>query len=150
MSTSTPHQQHTTSQPTHPLIFAIGGAVTAAVLTGYGTFKGGDHYDDLPEFFGNLAIIVAATVLVYAVFVRRALHSDGARAATRTASVLAMLAVATIIVFYLGLDVVLASGAVCTALAANHRAGRWTTATRVAVALSAAAIFLATFFAITG
>jgi hypothetical protein len=70
--------------------------------------------------------------------------------ANRTALVLAMLAVASIAVFYLGLDAVLASGAVCTALAANRRAGRWTTATRVAMALSAAAIILATFFAITG
>ena len=150
MSTSTSQQQQTTSHPMHPVLFAIGGATTAAVLTGYGTFKGGNHADDLPEFIGNLAIIVAATVLVYAVFVRRALHSDGARTVTRTALVLAMLAVATIIVFYLGLDAVLASGAVCTALAANNRAGRWTTATVVAMALSAAAILLATFFAITG
>ena len=150
MSTSAPQQQHTSNHPIHPMIFAIGGAVTAAVLTGYGTFKGGNHSDDLPEFFGNLAIIGAATAVVYAVFVRRALHSDGARTATRTALVLAMFAVATIVVFYLGLDVVLASAAVCTALAAIHRAGRWTTATRVAMALSAAAIVLATFFAITG
>ena len=149
MSTSAPQQQQR-SQPIPPMIFAIGGAVTSAVLTGYGTFKGGNHFDDLPLYFGNLAIIVAATVLVYAVFVRRALHSDGARTATRTAVVLAMLAVATFVVFYLGLPAVLASGAVCTALAANHRAGRWTTATRVAMTLSAAAVVLATFIAITG
>lgn len=150
MSTSTPQQQHTSTHSIHPMSFAVGGAVTAAVLTGYGTFKGGNHFDDLPEFFGNLAIIGAATVLVYAVFVRRALHSAGARTATRTALVLAILAVATTVVFYLGLDAVLASGAACTALTANHRAGRWTPTTRVAVALSAAAIVLATFFAITG
>jgi len=45
---------------------------------------------------------------------------------------------------------VLASAAICAALAANQRAGRWTAITLVAMALSAAAIILATLFAIIG
>lgn len=150
MSTSTPPQQHTPTLPARPMIFAVAGAVTAAALTSYGTFKGGNHADELLEWFGNMAIIVAATVLVFVVFVRRALRSDGAQPAARTGLVLAVLAVATTVVFFLGLDVVLASGAVCTAFAANQRTGRWTPVTGVAVALAAAAITLAVVFAITG
>jgi hypothetical protein len=132
------------------MIFAVAGAVTAVALTSYGTFKNSNHSDDWPEWLIGNVIILAATVLVYAVFVRRALQQEGARSATRTALVLAVLAVATTILYNFGFDAVLASGAVCTAIAANQRAGRWTATTSVAIALSAAAIILATLFAITG
>jgi RsiW-degrading membrane proteinase PrsW (M82 family) len=148
MSTSTPQQQHRSTQPIGPMIFAVAGAVTAIALTGYGTFK--DSHHSWPEWLVGIVVIVAATVLVYAVFVRRALRHDGARPAARTALVLAVLAVATTVLYNFGFDAVLASAAICTALAANHRAGRWTAITGVAMALSAAAVILAILFAITG
>lgn len=147
MNTSTHEQQRTSSRP---VIFAVAGAAAAIALTGYGTFKGGDHSDDWWEWLLGIVILIATTVLVFGVFVRRALARDGAQSAARTARVLAVLAVATTVVYYLGFDAVLASGAICTALEARSRTGRWTALTGVAIALSVAAITFAVVFAITG
>jgi hypothetical protein len=131
--------------------FAAGGAVLSAVLTGYGTFKEDNLPGDLPGWlFVNLPIIAITTVLVFAVFVRRALRRPGAEPPARTALVLSLLAVASIVIAYLGLNCVLAAAALCTALAARRRAGRWTAALGVAVALSAVAVGLAVVFAIIG
>jgi hypothetical protein len=87
---------------------------------------------------------------VFAVVVRRALRRPGAEPPARTALVLSLLAVASIVITYLGLNCVLAAGALCTALAARRRTGRWTAAPGVAVALSAVAVALAVVFAIIG
>ena len=149
MSTAT--HPSTRSLAATPALFAVAGAALSVALTGYGTFKEDNLSGDLPVWlFGNLPIIAAATVLVFAVFVRRALrHRDPAPVA-RTSLVLAMLAVATIVVFFSGLPCVFAAGALCTALAARERAGAWTAVPGVAVALSAVAVALAVVLAIIG
>jgi hypothetical protein len=74
--------------------------------------------------------------------------SDPTSVLSRTALVLSLLAVASIVIAHLGLTAVLAAGAVCTALAARQRAGRWTAVPGVAAGLSAAAVALAVIFAI--
>jgi hypothetical protein len=91
-----------------------------------------------------------ATVLVFAVFVRRVLRQHDPAPIARISLVLGVLAVATIVVFFSGLPSVLAAAAVCTALAARERAGEWTAVPRVAIALSTVAILLAVFLAIAG
>ena len=134
-----------------PVLFAVVGAALSVALTGYGTFKEDNLPGDLPVWlFGNLPIIAVATVLVFAVFVRRGLRHRDPAAIARTSLVLAMLAVATIVVFFSGLPSVLAAGALCTAVAARTRAGGWTAVPGVAVALSAVAVALAAVLAITG
>jgi hypothetical protein len=134
-----------------PALFAVAGAGLSVALTGYGTFKEDNLPGDLPVWlFGNLSIIAVATVLVFAVFVRRALRQHDPAPIARISLVLGLLAVATIVVFFSGLPCVLAAAAVCTALAARERAGGWTAVPRVAVALSTVAVILAVFLAITG
>jgi hypothetical protein len=132
-----------------PMLFAVTGAAVSVALTGYGTFKEDNLPGDLPVWlFTNLPIIAVATVLVFTVFVRRALRQHDPGATARTALVLALVAVATIVVFFSGLPSVLAAGALCTALAVREREGRWTTVPGVAVALSAVAVALAVVLAI--
>ena len=144
---STTQQVQTTTA--NPVAFAVGGAATSAALTAYGTFKEDNQPGDLPGWlFINLPIIAVATVLVFAVVVRRALRRRDAEPVARTALVLSLLAVASVAIVYLGLTAVLAAGALCTALAARQRTGRWTVVPGVAVALSAAAVTLAAVFAI--
>ncbi len=144
---STTHQVQTATAA--PVGFAAGGAGLAAALTAYGTFKGDELPGDLPTWlFINLPIIGVATSLVFAVIVRRALRRQGAEPVSRTALVLALLAVASVVISNFGLNTVLAAGAACTALAAKRRAGRWTAVPGVAVTLSAAAIVLAIVYAL--
>jgi hypothetical protein len=148
---STAAHPQTRGLAARPALFAVAGAGLSVALTAYGTFKEDNLPGDLPVWlFGNLSIIAVATVLVFGVFVRRALRQQDPAPIARTSLVLGLLAVATIVVFFSGLPSVLAAAAVCTALAARERAGRWTTAPRVAVALSAVAVGFAIVLAIIG
>lgn len=134
-----------------PVGFAIGGAALAAALTAYGTFKGENRAGDMPVWlFINLPIIGVATVLVFAVFVRRALRYEEADPVSRTALVLALLAVASVVISNFGMNTVLAAGAACTALAAKQSVGRLTAVSGVAATLAAAAIALAVVYALIG
>jgi len=146
---STAAHPTTHSAAATPALLAVAGASLSVALTGYGTFKEDNLPGDLPVWlFGNLPVIAVATVLVFAVFVRRALRQHDPAAIARTSLVLSLLAVAAIVVFFSGLPSVLAAGALCTALAARERAGGWTAVPGVAVALSAVAVALAVVLAI--
>lgn len=148
MSTATRQVQGT---PTRLTIFAVSGAALSAVFTAFGTFKGHTQPGDQQVWlFINLPIVVAATILVFAVIVRRALLDTGPERAARTGLVLSLLAVASTVFANFGLNAVLASGAVCCAFAARQRTGRWSAVPGVAVALSVTAVALAAVFALIG
>lgn len=105
MSTTTHPVQTTTARPVG---FAAAGAATSTALTAYGTFKEDNLPGDLPTWlFINLPIIAVATVLVFTVFVRRALRHHDPEPAARTALVLSLLAVASVVIFNFGLNAVL-------------------------------------------
>jgi len=88
--------------------------------------------------------------VIFGVVVRYALRDPSGARAARTALILSLAGVATTVVFYLGFNAVLAGAATCCALAARRGAGRLTSVSAVALALSAAAVGLAVVLAIYG
>jgi hypothetical protein len=133
-----------------PILFALAGAAVSAVLTAYGTFKGGHGHSADEWLLVNLPIIAIATAVIFGTAVRYALRDGSGSRAARTALILAVAGVATTVVFYLGLNAVLAAAATCCALAARRAAGRWSSVAVVSLALSAAAVGLAIVLAIYG
>jgi hypothetical protein len=134
-----------------PVLFGLAGAAVSAGLTAYGTFK--EHLlpgDTAGWLFINLPIIAVATAVIFGVVVRYALHDTSGARAARTALILSLAGVATTVVFYLGLNAVLAAAATCCALAARRHTGRLNGVAAVALALSAAAVGLAIALAIYG
>jgi hypothetical protein len=111
----------------NPHQIPLGGAAVAAGLTACGTFK--EHIqpgDTTAWLFVNLPIIGVATAVIFGVVVRYALRDPSGARAARTALILSFAGVATTVVFYLGLDAVLAGAATCCALAARRGASRLT------------------------
>jgi hypothetical protein len=88
--------------------------------------------------------------VIFGVVVRYALRDPSSARAARTTLLLSLAEVATTVVFYLGFNAVLAGAATCCALAARRGAGRLTSVSAVALALSAAAVVLAVVLAIYG
>jgi len=133
------------------ILFALAGAVVSAGLTAYGTFKEDNHPGDTRAWLlVNLPIIAIATAVIFGTAVRYALRDGSGSRAARTALILSVAGVATTVVFYLGLNAVLAAAATCCALAARRAAGRWSSVAVVSLALSAAAVGLAIVLAIYG
>ena len=137
------------SQTASPVAFAVGGAGTSVALTGYGTFKEDNQPGDLPDGCSSTcrsspsrpcwssrwwcAARCGTTTPNRWPAPRWCCHCSRSPRSRSSIS---------------GLTAVLAAGALCTALAARQRAGRWTAVPGVAVALSAAAVALAVVFAI--
>lgn len=96
-----------------------------------------------------MPIIAVATAMIFGTAVRYAVR-DGNPVAARTALILSIAGVATTVVFYLGLNAVLATAATCCALAARRATGRWSSVSVVALALPGAAVGLAIVLAIYG
>ena len=127
--------------------FAVAGTVTALALTAIGTIGGdNDRYDTTDWLTLNVPIVLVTGALVFGLVVPRI--NRGARPATG-ALVLGVLALVSIVAFYLGLPTILAAAAAACAAAARTRRG-WTAATAVAVALAITATAAAVVLALTG
>jgi hypothetical protein len=133
------------------MVFAIGGAAVSLALTAYGSFKDDNQAGDVPGYvFIDGPIILITTAIVFGLVVPRVLRSGDPETPGRAALVLALVGLATNAVFYLGLTAVLAAAALCTALAARQRAGRWTGVAGAAVVLSVVTVTAAVLLAIFG
>jgi hypothetical protein len=127
--------------------FAVAGTVTALALTAIGTIGGeNDRYDATDWLTVSVPIVLVAGAVVFGLVVPRIIR--GARASTG-GLVLGVLALVSIVAFYLGLPAILAGAAAACAAAARTRRG-WTPATAVAVALAIAATAAAVVLAFTG
>ena len=143
----------TTTRPTTPapMLFAIGGALASLALTAYGTFKEDNQAGDVPGYvFIDAPIILITTAIVFGLVVPRVLRSGDPETPARAALVLALVGLATNVVFYLGMTAVLTAAALCTALASRQRSGRWTGVAGVAVALSLVTLMAAVALSILG
>ena len=147
MTTHTPTRPPTVA----PMAFAIGGAAASLALTAYGAFKDDNQAGDVPGYvFIDGPIILITTAIVFGLVVPRVLRSTDPETPARAALVLALVGLATNVVFYLGLTAVLTAAALCTALASRQRAGRWTGVAGVAVALSVVTLIAALVLSILG
>jgi hypothetical protein len=139
-----------THQPTisnkHIAAFAAAGTLTACTLTAIGTIPG-PRYDLKDWLFVNVPIILVAAGLIFGLVVPRA--ARGPKPGT-AAVVLGAVAVASFLVFYLGLPTILAAAGVACAAAAHARHGRWTPASVTALTLAAIATAAAVLLAFTG
>jgi hypothetical protein len=128
---------------------AVGaGAAWSAALAAVGTFAG-DNRHSVASYLIVLAIIAVTAVGTYAV-ADRVVTRAGERAIARTAVALGVLAVLTLVVFYLGLMSVLAAGAGYLAVTASRREERWRPASLAALGMSIVAVALATLLAFVG
>lgn len=148
MSTST------TTSTSHPTVlqnwqpFAVISSGLAAVLTAIGTFwspladyEATRSISDLYSWLIVLAMIAVGVALVFGVVVRRATSANAAK----RAMVLAVLAVLSVAVFWTGLPVVFAGGAVCCALVEPRRIP-----SRITLALAALVAAAAVWAALAG
>ena len=97
----------------------------------------------------SLGIIIAA-VLAFGASSGLPYRTLSHSASTALGVSMVLFAVASTVFANFGLNAVLASGAVCCALAARQRAGRWSAVPGVAVAVSVTAVALAAVFALFG
>ncbi|RHW26137.1 hypothetical protein D0Z08_15970 [Nocardioides immobilis] len=129
-------------------LFAALSTGAAAVLTAVGTFWSplADYESTLTmDEFISWLVVVAITIVGAAIvfgLVVRTTPSDGGRVRT---PVLAVLAVLSLAVFWSGLPMVLAGGAVCTALVNPRALG-----SRVALVLAALVTIVAVWGALAG
>jgi FtsH-binding integral membrane protein len=127
-------------------MFAALGAGISLVLTAVGVFwdiTGNDTSDQgASDYLFSVAVIVVATGLVFGLVARTADASNG----TRRALVLAVLSLPSLMLFWAGLPVVVAAGAVSCATTAGLRG----TGAKVAVGIAALTTVLAVVAAIAG
>jgi hypothetical protein len=145
MTTTSTHRPPANTRQVVP--FAIAGTITALALTAIGTIGRDNNRHDTADWLTlNVPIILVAGALVFGLVVPRI--NRGARPSTG-ALVLGVLALVSIVAFYLGLPAILAAAAAACAAAARTRRG-WTAATAVAVALAISATASAVVLAFTG
>jgi hypothetical protein len=125
------------------LPFAIGAIVVSAILTAIGTYSGTDSHQTR-QFLVVLAVTLAVTAILFVGVVPR---FDGS---ARAALVLGILAVVSVLVFWLGVPVPVAAAATFIALTAREREDQSRGETTAALALSALAVVLAAIAAFVG
>jgi predicted membrane protein len=146
--TSSPRSASATRAASTRLPLLAGLAIgVAAVLTAIGTFYDNEETGHtLSEWLIVLGIIAVGAAVVFGLVVRTAPTGDPARRSL----VLAVVALVSGLVFWTGLPVVLAVGAIACALVARDVRGRFDTIPAVAVALSALVIVAVAVLAFTG
>jgi hypothetical protein len=115
---------------------------------GSGEWGFGDEHD-LIELPLLVAFAVAGSAVVFGVVVLRGMRATPDRAARRALAV-AVAGVASIVVFWTGLPVVLAAGAATLAFDARERLGRFPRTALAAVTLSALIALAAVWAAFAG
>jgi uncharacterized membrane protein len=129
-----------------PLAAAL-GAGAALVLTAIGTFKDMTSASEAwREYAITAAIILVVTALVFGFVVRTATPAT----AGRRCLVLGILALVSIVVFWLGLPPVLAAASLACAALHREEAGQWGAAAAVGAAASALAVVVSVVAAFAG
>ena len=135
-------------------VAAVAFGVTL-ICTYVNTPMKGDTWDVSAEQhgLGVLPLLVAFAALGSAVVFGVAVRRAAARPAERTgpsALLLAVLGAATTVVFWTGLPVVLAAGAVFLARSSRVRTGRWSPSAGAAAVLAAVTLLMEGWLAFTG
>lgn len=133
-----------------PLLATLGYAASAVAMA-VGTFWDlTDNEDDKGNQFGPylvcLGLAAVALAVVFGFVVRGAEHGRPGR----RSAILGVVGVLSIVVFWAGLPLVLAAGAIATALADRDVTGRFGAGSRAGLGLAAVTIALAVLLAITG
>ena len=144
------HAGTTTGASRAPLLAALGLAASA-VLTAIGTFlgentSGDESRDDVSTWLTCVGIAAVAAALVFGLVVRTAAHGHAGRRALITG----ILAVLSVAVFWAGLPMVLAAGALACALVDRDEQGSLGGAAGVGVALGGVAAAAAVVLAFVG
>ncbi len=119
------------------VIAALVAVGIAAGLAAWGTFGGEGENDSAGDYLAVLAIIAVAAAVVYGFIVPRAL--GGANAA-RTALILSVIGLVTVVVFWSGLPVVFAVAGIFTGVQVQQRMGMGATGQRRGLASAAVAV----------
>jgi hypothetical protein len=134
------------SAPTRTPLLAALALSAAVVLNAVGTFGAGDADHGWGSFLVVVATSAAATAVVFGLVVRTAPGGDPSRRAVALGAVAAV----SFVVFWSGITVPLALGAVACALVARDREGRLGTAAGIAVGLATLAVVAVTVLAFIG
>ena len=124
----------------------------AALLTALGTFWDITGNDSEPEkhpvgeYLVILGIIVVVAVVCYGLVVRRAVNGDPGR----RGAILGGLSVLSLVVFWAGAPVVIASAAVATALVERDKLGSFGAWAKTGLGLAALSTIAAVVLAIAG
>ena len=141
-----PSARATDPSPSRTPLLAVVALGAAAVLNAIGSFGDGAAEHGWGDFLAVLAISVVATAVVFGLVVRTAPRGD----ASRRALVLGVLAVLSVAVFWAGVTLPLALGAVACALVARDLHGRLAGAATAGTVLAGLATVAATLLAFTG
>jgi hypothetical protein len=128
-----------------PLAAAL-GAGTALVLTAIGTFKDSTSSQAWGEYAVTGAIVLVVTALVFWFVVRTATPGS----AGRRSLILGILALVSLVLFWLGLPAVLAAASLACATLRREETGRWGAAAATGAVASALAVVLAVGAAFIG
>jgi hypothetical protein len=125
-------------------LFAVGSFAVAAVLTAIGSFSGSGD-DELRTWLVVLAVTAVAVGILFWVVVPRLEGGLGG-----AALVVAIVAVVSLVVFWMGLPVPIAAAAACLGLDARDRPGARPLYVNGAFAISSIVVVLAVIAAFAG
>ncbi len=158
MATQPSTQSNTGTEPTmfpsagRAPFFAVSGVILATALSALAIFWDVTSNDPEPEehpvgqFLVAVAVIVVATAILYAVVVRTADRGNPGRRSL----ILGIVAVATVVVFWLGVPVVVASAAAATAFVERDLLGRLSRTGTAGLVLATIATVVTVGLAIAG
>lgn len=134
-------------------LLAVVGAVLSALLTAIGTFwditgndesTGSSH--DVRDYLVTLAAITVATIIVYALVVRRAAVGRPGRRSV----ILGVVAILSLAAFWAGLPIVLAGAAAAAAFAERDKLGGFGGGSKTGLTLAGLTTIAAVALAISG
>lgn len=144
-TTEAPTTAGRAAEPFSGTVLALTGGLSLAVAAGvaaYSTFRGGGG--KLTDYLILLAIVVTVTAITFGVLAPWALRPAGGNRPAVAAMVLSILAIPAMLVFFTGIGVILAAGAILLGVAGRRRAlegaaGAGTATAGLAIALLALA-----------